>query len=85
MEITDKLARLNQSTVTTAPALLNEIFLSMNSKVRNIPDYETKIFQGVEIAEWQEDMNQKMNKMQRETARTIFSKYIIKPKADSET
>ena len=41
MEISDKLARLSRSTVTAAPELLNDIWQSMNSKVKHIPDYKT--------------------------------------------
>ena len=82
MEISDKLARLSRSTVTAAPELLNDIWQSMNSKVKHIPDYKTQIFHGVQIEEWETDMNEKMNRMQRETAKAIFNKYIIKEKSE---
>ena len=62
-EIREKLGRLNRTSATTASDLLNDIYQSMNSKVKSIPEVIAKPFEAVELGDFKNDMNDKMQRM----------------------
>ena len=61
----EKLSRLERVNTTQASDLLNDIYQNMNSKVKSIPEVQSRPFDAAPMGEFKSDMNQKMARMQR--------------------